>query len=147
MKYLILAFTFFAPLVVMGQTTYNTSGGWVADGYDVVTYFAETAREGKKEFSTTFEGAKFRFSSETNLQKFKSNPEKYAPQYGGYCAYAMGKGGEKVDIDAKTYEIRDGQLFLFYNAFFNNTLEKWQKEDPEKLKNQADINWEKLNQK
>ena len=79
-----------------------------------------------------------------NLEKFNADPEYYTPQYGGYCAYAIGKNGDKVKIDPKTFEIRDGKLYLFYHTFFANTLEKWLEEGAEELKKDADKNWIKI---
>ena len=63
--------------------------------------------------------------------------------FGGWCAYAMGDNGEKVDIDPETFKIIDGKLYLFYNAYFNNTLNSWNK-DEKNLKNKANNNWSKL---
>lgn len=124
---------------------YNTKKGAVANGYDVVSYFSNEAKKGKKEFSTTHDGVKFRFSSSENLKKFKENPKHYIPQYGGFCAYAIGKTGEKVAINPKTFEIRDNKLYLFYNSWGTNTLDLWLKEGAEDLQKQADINWPKIN--
>ena len=78
---------------------------------------------------------------------FQKNPKKYIPQYGGYCAYAIGKSSEKVSINPKTFEIRNDKLYLFYNSWGTNTLKPWKQETPEKLKNQADINWIKITKK
>ena len=132
MKFLILALSILIPFVTSGQTNFNTNNGFVAGGYDVVAYFSNKTQKGNKQYLTDFGGAKFKFANAINLEKFKANPEKYAPKYGGYCAYAMGTSGEKVSIDPETYEIRDGKLYLFYNAFFTNTFEKWIEEGAEK---------------
>ena len=126
---------------------YNTKKGYVAEGYDVVSYFNNTAEKGNKDFATEFEGVKFRFSSKENLETFNKNPKKYTPQYGGYCAYAIGLKGEKVSIDPKTFEIRDGKLYLFYNSWGTNTLDLWKEEGAEKLKVQADKNWKSIHNK
>ncbi|HZE82850.1 MAG TPA: YHS domain protein, partial [Puia sp.] len=67
----------------------------------------------------------------------------YEPQYGGWCAYAMGKDGSKVEVDPGTFKIVNGKLFLFYNRFFNNTLKTWNKDEDHLHKN-ADNNWQKL---
>ncbi len=123
---------------------YNLQSGFVADGYDVVEYFNERPQEGKDQYHFDYKGAKYRFSSKITLDQFKAEPEKYVPQYGGWCAYAMADKGEKVKIDPDTYEIRDGKLYLFYNAFFNNTLKSWLNEGPEQLRIKADENWEKI---
>mgnify|MGYP003917741061 CR=1 FL=1 len=115
--------------------------GFAADGYDVVAYFENNAVEGNKKFQTEFEGVKYKFSSHKNLDLFKTNKKKYAPQYGGWCAYAIGAKNEKVEINPKTFEIREGKLYLFYNSWGINTLKLWNEEGVEKLKAQADKNW------
>ena len=125
------------------KTEYYLKKGYIAEGYDVVSYFNKKPLEGNKKYQTIYDGVKFKFSSEKNLALFKENPTKYIPQYGGYCAYAIGKTGEKVSIDPKTFEIRDGKLYLFYNSWGTNTLKLWLKENPQQLKKQADINWKK----
>lgn len=141
----ITLFTILLSISVFSQkNTYNTKKGAVANGYDVVAYFSNMAVKGTKEFSTKYDGVSFRFYSQKNLKIFKDNPKKYVPQYGGYCAYAIGIKGEKVGIDPKTYEIRDNKLFLFYNSWGTNTLNLWLKENPEELKKKADKNWIKI---
>ena len=140
MKYLITLILLISSTTFLAQN-YNTKNGFVAEGYDVVSYFNQKAEKGTKEFTTEFDGVKFKFSSKENLAKFKENPKKYIPQYGGFCAYAIGLKGEKVAINPKTFEIRDGKLYLFYNSWGTNTFELWQKEGAEKLQKQADKNW------
>ena len=123
---------------------YNLKNGYVAEGYDVVSYFQQQVKKGNKQFTADFDGVKFQFSSKENRTLFNLNPKKYIPQYGGFCAYAIGKNGEKVSINPKTFEIREGKLYLFYNSWGTNTLEMWQKEDPESLQQKADENWKKI---
>ena len=123
---------------------YNTKKGFIAKGYDVVAYFDHMAVMGDDSFFTIYDGVKFKFSSDENLQKFKSNPEKYVPKYGGFCAYAIAVSGKKVNINPETFEIRNGALYLFYNSGKNNTLQFWRQESPEELKVKADKNWEKI---
>jgi YHS domain-containing protein len=143
MKRILIAFLFIST-TFFAQQDYNTKNGVIANGYDVVEYFNNNAEKGNKKLSTTFDGVKYQFSNKENLEKFKKAPKKYVPQYGGYCAYAIGKSGEKASINAKTFEIRDGKLYLFYNSWGTNTLELWTKEGAEELKTSADKNWEKL---
>ncbi|MCL7752346.1 YHS domain-containing (seleno)protein [Polaribacter sp. Z022] len=127
---------------VLGQkNNYNLKKGFVAEGYDVVSYFNNKAEKGDKMFVSTFDGVKFKFSSKEHLEMFTKSPKKYIPAYGGYCAYAIGAKAEKVSIDPKTFEIRDGKLYLFYNSWGINTLKLWQEEGAETLKNKADKNW------
>ena len=103
---------------VLGQkNNYNLKKGFVAEGYDVVSYFNNKAEKGDKMFVSTFDGVKFKFSSKEHLEMFTKSPKKYIPAYGGYCAYAIGAKAEKVSIDPKTFEIRDGKLYLFYNSW------------------------------
>lgn len=123
---------------------FNLKNGFIAEGYDVVSYFNSQAVKGNQQFIAEFEGLKFKFTSKENLAFFKQNPDKFLPQYGGFCAYAIGKNGEKVSINPKTFEIRDGKLYLFFNSWGTNTLELWQKEGPEKLQQKADENWKKI---
>ena len=92
------------------QIDYNNKKGFVANGYDIVSYFNNEAIEGDKNFTTEYDGGKFKFSSQKNLDIFIANPVKYIPQYGGYCAYAVAEKGEKVGINPETFEIRDGIL-------------------------------------
>lgn len=141
----LLILLIFASSVSFGQKShYNIQKGAVAKGYDVVAYFNNNALKGSKEFSTNHDGVTFLFATKKNLDTFKESPKKYTPQYGGYCAYAIGVKGSKVSINPETFEIRDGKLYLFYNRGRTNTLELWTKEGAEKLRNQADKNWKKI---
>ena len=85
-------------------------------------------------------------SQDRHLMDFEKAPLKYLPQYGGFCAYAMGKSGEKVSVNPETYLISNGKLYLFYDTLFVNTLKKWNKEGPEALQQKADDNWEAFQQ-
>ena len=144
MKFFNLFILLFSISIYSQQTDYNTKKGVVANGYDVVSYFSDNPVKGNKNFTTTYDGVSFYFSSEENLKNFIKSPKMYVPQYGGYCAYAIGLNGQKVSIDPKTYEIRDNKLYLFYNSWGTNTLKLWQKKNPEYLKKMADENWEKI---
>lgn len=126
------------------QNHFNLSkNGLAIDGYDPVGYFkSNKAIKGKKEFAVDLQGAVYYFSSIDNREAFIKNPAAYEPQYGGWCAYAMGKDGDKVNVDPETFKITNGRLFLFYNKFFNNTLNSWNK-DETNLKARADANWQK----
>jgi YHS domain-containing protein len=113
-------------------------------GFDPVSYFKQgKGLKGKKELSASYEGVVYYFSTTTNKEAFLKNPTAFEPQFGGWCAYAMGTNGEKVEVDPETFKILDGKLYLFYNAYFNNTLKSWNK-DEANLKAKAETNWKKF---
>ncbi|MEC3906626.1 YHS domain-containing (seleno)protein [Tamlana sp. 2201CG12-4] len=144
MKSLILLFTIVVSSLTAQTTDYNLKKGFIANGYDVVSYFNNQAIEGSKKFTSVFDGVNYKFSSEKNLYEFNKNPEKYVPQYGGYCAYAIALKGDKVSINPEAYLIDKGKLYLFYNAWGTNTLKLWQQKDQELLKEKADEHWKKI---
>jgi len=112
-------------------------------GYDPVAYFRqEKPVMGDRELTYTWKGSKWLFSSQENLDSFSLNPEKYAPQYGGYCAYGCSRG-KKVATDPNAWTIFNGKLYL------NKSLEvqsKWL-QDKKHLVELADKNWDDLKDK
>jgi len=123
--------------------SFNLESKVAIQGYDPIAYFKQNkAVKGKTEIATTYDGITYHFSSAANKDLFLKNPTAYEPQYGGWCAYAMGSNGDKVEINPETFKIIDGKLYLFYNAFFNNTLKSWNKEE-KNLKPKAENNWKK----
>jgi len=112
----------------------------VNDGYDPVSYFIESPLRGKEEFAYTYKGVIYWFANSGNKNTFINNPQKFEPQYGGWCAYALGLEPQKVKVDPETYKIVDGKLYLFYNFGFTNTLKSWNKEE-DTLLQKADNNW------
>ncbi|MES2805207.1 YHS domain-containing (seleno)protein [Flavobacterium sp. 120] len=124
-------------------TLFNLEKNVAIQGYDPVAYFKQgKAVKGKKEITASYEGVVYYFSMPVNKEYFLKNPSKFEPQYGGWCAYAMGDSNEKVSINPETFKISNGKLYLFYNAFFNNTLKSWNKEETG-LMMKADANWSK----
>lgn len=142
-----LLIAFISVTATAQQTDYNLKRGFAAEGYDVTEYFNNNVKEGSKEFVTAYDGVKFKFVSQANLDKFKAAPADFIPQYGGYCAYAIADKGKKVSVDPETFEIRDGKLYLFYNSWGNNTLESWNEEGPETLRKKADMEWKSVRTK
>ena len=126
------------------EVDYNLDNGYIAEGYDVVSYFMKSPKKGKNDFTYIYINTKLKFTSQSNLNLFKKNPKKYFPQYGGWCAYAMGAKQQKVTINPKTYEIRNGKLYLFYNSWGTNTLSLWLEENPIELAKKADRNWKQI---
>ena len=111
-------------------------------GYDPVAYFKSAdAVKGKKEFSYNYENATWYFSSQENLEIFKANPEKYLPQYGGYCAYGTSDGdGHKAPTQPDAWTVINGKLYFNYNKKVQ-TL--WLKDTTELIR-KADVNWPKI---
>ena len=140
--FLLLSSFAFAQNTTADRTKHlNLENGIAIQGYDPVAYFSNKALKGDKQYKANYKGAVYFFSSEINKNNFLKDPSKYEPQYGGWCAFAMGDNGKKVEIDPETFKIIDGSLYLFYNAFFNNTLKSWNK-DEKNLKAMGDINWQ-----
>ena len=117
-------------------------------GYDPVSYFPEGGGKPEKghiKIAEDYQGVTFRFASEEHRAVFKKNPEKFLPQYGGWCAWAVGAIGKRVDADAENYELRNGKLYVFYRDPQLDTRELWRKE-PDSLVGKADAAWPALAQ-
>jgi YHS domain-containing protein len=140
---LFFSLTTFAQSESKRTANFNLEKKVALQGYDPVSYFITgKASKGKSSITATYEGVVYHFSSEATKEAFLKNPSAYEPQFGGWCAFAMGDSGEKVTINPETFKIIDGKLYLFYNAFFNNTLKSWNK-DEANLKAKAITNWKK----
>jgi YHS domain-containing protein len=123
---------------------FNLEKGLAIQGYDPVSYFTQKAPvKGNRQYAVNSAGAVYYFSTQGNKDLFLKNPAAYEPQYGGWCAYAMGASGEKVEIDPETFKIVQGKLYLFYHSWTNNTLTKWNK-DEDNLRRNAEKNWQKF---
>jgi YHS domain-containing protein len=93
-------------------------------GYDTVAYFTQSKPvEGNDEFSTKWSDAIWKFSSQEHLDLFAANPEKYAPQYGGYCAYGVAQKN-LVKIEPDQWTIIDDKLYLNFNKKLNKAWKK-----------------------
>ncbi|HPM31341.1 MAG TPA: YHS domain-containing (seleno)protein [Chryseolinea sp.] len=133
----------YSQTIELRKKSFNLKNSIALQGYDPVSYFDGKPTEGKEELKLSYEGIVYQFSTQANLTKFKSKPSSYEPQYGGWCAYAMGDSGEKVKVDPETYKILNGKLYLFYNFWGSNTLTDWNKNE-KKLLETADKNWKKI---
>lgn len=106
-------------------------------GYDPVAYFKESkAVKGDKQYAYAWNSATWYFSNQQNLDAFKANPEKFAPQYGGYCAYGLADG-HKAPTDPQAWLIADGKLYFNYNK---DVQQIWKKKQMEYIQT-ADKNW------
>lgn len=121
-----------------GTIGLNTdSSGRALRGYDAVAYFAiESAVEGNPKYELVWNGAKWLFSSAENLEKFRSDPEAYAPQFGGYCSYAVSKG-YTADGDPQAWKVVNGKLYLNYSQ----AVKKMWEQDMENRIVQGERNW------
>jgi YHS domain-containing protein len=109
-------------------------------GYDPVAYFTDNKPvKGVDTFTYEWMGTKWKFASQAHLDLFKGNPDKYAPQYGGYCAYGVAQDN-LVSIEPDKFTVRDGKLYLNYNA---DVQDKWLK-DPAGFIKQADTKFPAL---
>jgi YHS domain-containing protein len=115
-------------------------GRTAIDGFDPVAYFVDGKPvKGSRELTHEWRGAVFRFANAGNLAAFRAAPEKYAPQYGGYCAWAVSQG-YTADIDPEAWKIVDGKLYLNYNR---DVQKKWETDVPGHIR-QADTHWPAL---
>jgi len=127
------------PSFVWSKDAVNTTlfGKAAIHGYDPVAYFTDGKPVmGKDEFVFEWSGAKWHFATAEHRDTFKSAPEKYAPRYGGYCAYAVSQG-HVADIDPNAWSIVDGKLYLNYDA---DVQKKWKADIPGYIA-KADRNW------
>ena len=117
--------------------------GIALHGYDPVAYFTEqTPVQGSAEASVVHDGATYRFASADNMKAFQANPEKYAPAFGGYCAYGVAVSA-KFDGDPRYWKIVDGKLYLNLNEQIQKT---WLKDVPGNIK-KAEKFWTEIKHK
>ena len=118
----------------------TTFGDVAIGGYDPVAYFTDGKPvKGSKEFTFEWMDATWRFASAEHRDLFRADPEKYAPQYGGYCAYAVSQGST-AGIDPAAWTIVDGKLYLNYDK---DIQAKWTAKRDEYIR-AADANWPKI---
>jgi len=119
---------------------YSATFGGAINGYDPVAYFTQGKPvKGKSAHALKYKGANWRFASEKNRLAFKQNPQKYAPQYGGYCAYAVSQG-YTASTDPDAWSIVNGKLYLNYSK---GVRSKWSKDRPGYIR-KANANWPKV---
>jgi len=122
------------------EPVYKFSGGLALKGYDAVAYFNDgNAYQGSEEFTHEWNGAKWRFVSAANRDAFAIDPQKYAPQYGGYCAWAVGHG-YTAKGDPEAWKVVDGKLYLNYNK---DVQAMWAQDIPGYIE-KGDQNWPKF---
>lgn len=137
-----LALTFHAPTASLAKDPVYTGtlSSLAVSGYDPVAYFTDGKPvEGESAFEYEWNGATWRFASQANLDAFKANPEAYAPQFGGYCAWAVSQG-YTASATPEAWRIVDGKLYLNYSKGVQAT---WEQDVPGNIA-KADKNWPKV---
>lgn len=141
----IVSFTIIAIFlanIIQGQTVqYSSNNGTAIKGYDPVAYFLQDkAVEGRSDLSFDWSGSTWKFTSQANLDSFKLQPQKYAPQYGGYCAYGVSENHLSA-TDPEAWTIVADKLYLNYNG---KVKEMWMKDKENRIKT-ADVHWPSIN--
>ena len=133
-----ILFVLAAPALAQKSEAY-TSWGTAIRGYDPVAYFTEGKPvEGSRQFTHKWKGATWRFASAQNRDAFAAAPDKYAPQYGGYCAYGVANG-YTVSTVPDAWSVVEGKLYLNYSL---GVRADWLKDTPAYIR-KADANWPK----
>ncbi len=129
---------FLAPATyAQERPVYYTTEGVALAGYDAVSYFdGSTPIMGMPENSVMWKGARWHFTSQENRELFESNPRAFAPQFGGYCSYAMAMGVLKSS-DPRAWKVVDGRLYLTHSIEIE---EIWQQDQAEYIE-MAEENW------
>jgi hypothetical protein len=142
---LLITFTFlFAITAASAQKSEIFEQDGVAiKGYDAVAFHTEArAMKGSNQFTYRWKDTNWLFENQANLDMFKKDPEKYAPQYGGYCAYGTADG-HKAPTETDTWTVKDNKLYFNYNK---KVQEKWSKDIPGYIE-KADKNWVEIKDK
>ena len=138
MKKILLSFLLLASLPLLAAEDFYQKRGAAIKGYDVVSYFTlNQAIKGDKDIRYDYGGVTWLFSSEENLALFQEDPQRFIPQYGGYCAYAMAVEGSKVRIKPTEFLVVDEKLYLNFNGRTSRLF----KEDFADYRAEADKNW------
>jgi len=142
-----IALTFAVAGGIVASVQVNTTSGMTtagaqlaAHGYDTVAYFTQRrAVLGSSAHMAKHQGAAYRFASAENKMKFEADPNKYAPQFGGFCAYGTSVGA-KFDGDPRLFKVVDGKLYFNLNP---DIQKLWFKDIPGNIR-KAEANWTKI---
>lgn len=130
----------FASFVNAGVDTETDANSVILAGHDAVAYFTKGKPvKGNGKYTAVHNDAIYHFSSSKNRDLFNANPEKYAPQYGGFCAYGL-TFGKKFEIDGKAFKIVDGKLYVNKNL---DVAKAWNKDVPKHI-SEANSQWPKV---
>lgn len=127
----------YASTANAGHNTETDSNDVILAGHDAVAYFTQGKPvAGSPDYTAVYEGAIYQFSSKKNRDTFREDPARYAPAYGGFCAYGM-TFGKKFEIDGKAFEIVGGKLFVNKNL---DVYKAWAKDVPKHIV-EANTQW------
>lgn len=140
----VLSIASFATLA-QDKKYYNIDDSNIAmDGYSPVSYLdLGLAQKGNKSIMSEYKGVKYYFTSAEQKATFDKNPDKYLPQYGGWCATGIAVGA-KFRIDPNKFLVDNGKYYLFLNSVEVDALELWNKNGSKEMTKKADENWPKL---
>lgn len=144
-KYILLAIAvlFYALSSNAQKAEFFSPEGKAIKGFDVVAFYKDSmAVKGASSYTYQWKGANWFFANKQNMELFMAMPEKYAPQYGGYCAYGTA-GGYKAPTETDTWTIVNGKLYFNYNK---KVKESWNKNQATLIQ-KADTNWVKIKTK
>ena len=140
MKRILLLLALALPVFAIEPVNKTKLRGLAIEGYDPVAYFTQARPvKGSGDFEHEWMNATWRFATAANRDAFAKNPQTYAPQYGGYCAFGVSRG-YAVGIDPAAWKIVDGKLYLNYNA---EVQREWAKDIAGYIK-KANENWPKV---
>lgn len=127
-----------STLAVAGPTFTGIDGNVAANGYDVTSYFSADGKPqlGSKAFAVVHRGAAYHFANAANADKFRANPDAFAPAYGGHCAWAMARGS-LAPGDPTKYRVVGGKLYLNFNQ---QVQDMWVKDIPGFIA-KAEVQW------
>jgi len=133
----------FSSIVSAGNDTETDVNEVILAGHDAVAYFTEGKPvKGNANYTAVYNGAIYRFSSPENRDMFRAQPSRYAPQYGGFCAYGM-TFGKKFEVNGKAFEIVDGKLYVNKNE---EVYQAWAEDIPKHIA-EAEANWPSVEHK
>ena len=137
LTFIFVAFSILCFSAIAGKPLVFSTEDGAIEGFDPVAYFTiGKPTRGKDQFSLEWSGATFKFSSQEHLDLFKAEPEKYAPQYGGYCAYAVSEGATASTVP-EAWTIVDDKLYLNYSR---GVRSRWSEDIPGRVA-RANANW------
>ncbi len=141
MKYSIFILLFLITYLFADSLFQVNENGVAVSGYDVVTYFElDSAIVGNESLSTQYKGVTWYFSDSKNLVLFENNPEKYTPQYGGFCSWGMRYNGRYI-ADHKVFTVYENKLY--FNQ--DRRVKRWWERKRDKNISKGDENWKGLN--